>query len=169
MPLDLFTRLDPLRRVRCPYCFEQFAALDLHVQCESQVCQDDFGRQVEDPILTRAFFGPQAESALRGPWWTDPRRDPRRGRRRYLDWLLLPDALTCPHCNEPTSCRLCPKCHHRLPIDALFQQSGHIAIFGPQSVGKTTYLTVVLHEFDYNVGPDRGLLLDPIDDDIRQR
>jgi hypothetical protein len=33
MPLDWLTRLDPLRRVRCPFCFERFAACELHLRC----------------------------------------------------------------------------------------------------------------------------------------
>ena len=46
---------------------------------------------------------------------------------------------------------------------------GHIAIFGPQSVGKTTYVTVLLHELDHRVGPERGFVLDPLTDEIRDR
>ena len=169
MPLDLKTRLDPLRRVRCPYCFERFAAFEMHLRCESTACLHDFANQVEDPILTMTYFGPGADSTIRGPWWVDPRRDERRGFRRHLDWLILPDALDCPYCARPTDARLCPHCHRRLTTSAIEGTPGHVTIFGPQSVGKTTFMTVLLHEFDRRVGPGRGLLLEPIDDEVRRR
>ena len=38
---------------------------------------------------------------------------------------------------------------------AITLDPGHIAIFGPQSVGKTTYITVLIHELDHRVGVDR--------------
>src|SRR5436305_10791294 len=97
MPLDLITRLDPLRRIRCPFCFERFAACEMHLRCDNHYCKADFAHMVEDPILSRALNGPRAAtgatSTLRGPWWVDPRGDPRRGPRRHLDWMLLPAAL----------------------------------------------------------------------------
>jgi hypothetical protein len=169
MPLDLLTRLDPLRRIQCPYCFERFAAFAMHMKCESAACEADFGKQIEDPILTRTYFGPNADSNIRSPWWVDPRRDEGRGIRRFFDWMLLPGALDCPHCRQPTDCRLCPNCHQRMPEAAIARRPGHLTIFGPQSVGKTTYMTVVLHEFDQRVGPERGLLLEPIDEEVRRR
>src|SRR5262249_53225542 len=46
---------------------------------------------------------------------------------------------------------------------------GHIAIFGPQSVGKTTFITVLIHELDHRVGPQEGFILEPLTDEIRER
>jgi hypothetical protein len=173
MALDWLTRLDPLRRVRCPFCFERFAAFEMHLRCDDHYCKTDFARMVDDPILTAALGGRQrggpAGAALRSPWWVDPRRDRRRGLRRYLDWMVLPDTLQCPNCGKPTGVRLCPRCHSQLPDSAITLEPGHIAIFGPQSVGKTTYVTVLIHELDHRVGPERGFVLDPLTDEIRER
>ena len=172
MPLDLLTRLDPLRRVRCPFCFGKFAAFELHLRCDSPACETDFARMVPDPILAKALHGTAAvngAAALRSPWWVDPVNDPRRGVRRRLDWFLMPDALECPHCKHQAERRLCPHCHQWLPDDVLTRRWGHISVFGPQSVGKTTYLTVLLEELDRRVGPERGVLLEPLTDDVRER
>jgi hypothetical protein len=173
MPLDLLTRLDPLRRVRCPFCFERFAACEMHLRCDDHYCKTDFGRMVEDPILSRALNGRarggSTGAVLRSPWWIDPRSDRRRGVRRHLDWMVLPGALDCPNCGRPTDVRLCPRCHSQLPDSVITLETGHIAIFGPQSVGKTTYVTVLLHELDHRVGPQRGFVLDPLTDEIRER
>jgi GTPase SAR1 family protein len=173
MPLDWLTRLDPLRRIRCPFCFETFAACEMHLRCDDHYCKTDFGRMIDDPILSKALNGPRFGDAngatLRSPWWVDPRTDARRGPRRYLDWMVLPDSLNCPNCKKPTDVRLCPRCHSRLPDTVVTLDAGHIAIFGPQSVGKTTYVTVLIHELEHRVGPARGFTLDPLTDEIRER
>jgi hypothetical protein len=173
MALDWLTRLDPLRRVRCPFCFERFAACEMHLRCDDHYCKNDFSRMIEDPILSQALNGRSrggaSGSVLRSPWWVDPRQDHRRGIRRHLDWMVLPDSLDCPNCGKPTDLRLCPRCHSHLPDAALSLDPGHIAIFGPQSVGKTTYVTVLIHELDHRVGPERGFVLDPLTDEIRER
>jgi hypothetical protein len=172
MPLDLLTRLDPLRRIRCPFCFEQFAAFEMHVRCNNHLCKSDFAHMVEDPILSRALNGrrgPAGAGTLRSPWWIDPRTDRRRGARRHLDWMVLPDRLDCPHCGKATDFRLCPHCHAHLPDAVATLEPGHIAIFGPQSVGKTTFITVLIHELDHRVGPQEGFILEPLTDEIRER
>ena len=54
MPLDWLTRLDPLRRIRCPFCFEKFAACEMHLRCDDHYCKSDFGRMIDDPA--RLFY-----------------------------------------------------------------------------------------------------------------
>ena len=171
MPLDLLTRLDPLRRIRCPFCFERFAACAMHFRCDDHYCRTiDHARMIDDPILTRAIRGRNPGGApLRSAWWTDPRSDPVRGFRRHLDWMVLPGTLTCPNCKKPTDVRLCPCCHSHLPDSAITLDAGHIAIFGPQSVGKSTFITVLIHELDHRIGPELGFVLDPLTDEIRER
>lgn len=173
MPLTLMTRLDPLRRVRCPFCFESFAAFEMHLRCNDHGCKTDFAHMIEDPILSRTLNGRRAPetagSVLRGPWWINPRVDYRRGVRRHLDWLVLPGSLSCPHCDKLTDYRLCPRCHVHLPDSVVSLGAGHIAIFGPQSVGKTTFITVLIHELDHRVGPEHGFILEPLTDEIRER
>ena len=172
MPLDLLNRLDPLRRILCPFCFERFAAFELHLRCSSSVCKLDFAKMKEDPIRTRAIHGPRAMTsggaANRSPWWIDPRGLP-RGIRRFLDWLLLPGEIPCPNCSKPADVYLCPRCHAVLSEAAITLNAGHIAIFGPQSVGKTTFVTVLIHELDHRVGPGLGFVLDPLTDEVRER
>lgn len=175
MALDLLTRLDPLRRVRCPFCFERFRALEMHLRCNDHYCKTDFARMIDDPILSRALNGPRwtegasSGASLRGPWWVDPRLDERRGLRRHLDWIVLPGSLNCKTCGKPTDYRLCPRCHAHLPDSVVTLDHGHIAVFGPQSVGKTTFVTVLLHELDHRIGPEMGFILDPLTDEIRDR
>ena len=144
----------------------------MHIRCNGHDCKTDFTRMVEDPILTRALNGrrgSQAGAAIRAPWWVDPGKDARRGSRRYFDRLLMPSSLECPKCRQPASLRLCPECHSPLPDSVSALGAGHIAIFGPQSVGKTTFVTVLIHELDNRVGPENGFVLDPLTDEVRDR
>jgi hypothetical protein len=174
MALDWMTRLDPLRRLRCPFCFGEFAALQAHLKCTSDACRNDFTHQVDDPILTRAISGSVMASRpgamLKSPWWTDPRHDPERGLRAWLDWLVLPDTLACPVCGDPASVRLCPHCHRELPPRALEDRKvGNVTIFGPQAVGKTTFLTVLLQEIRKADTDSRRLGLRPLNEETRTR
>jgi hypothetical protein len=173
MSLDLITRLDPLKRIRCPFCFERFAACEMHFQCENFHCRSDIARWVDDPIRTRALQGVVRGNgrgtALRAPWWVDPLRDRHRGPRRFFDWMVLPQSIRCGICRHATTYRLCPRCHVHLPDSTLTLDPGHIAIFGPQSVGKTTYITVLIHELDHRVGPKHGFILSPLTEEVRKR
>lgn len=173
MPLDLLTRLDPLRPIRCPFCFERFAAVEMHLRCNDHRCKNDFSKSMPDPILARSLHGGSAggdrSAAISSPWWASPKDDARRGWRRFLDWLLLPSGLTCPNCQHFTDYRLCPRCHSHLPDTVVTLDSGHIAIFGPQSVGKTTFVTVLIHELDHRVGPESGFILSLLTDEIAER
>jgi hypothetical protein len=49
------------------------------------------------------------------------------------------------------------------------RKSGSITIFGPQAVGKTTYLTVLLQEIKKAPDTPRRLGLRPLDDEVRRR
>jgi hypothetical protein len=173
MALDLLARLDPLKRIRCPFCFERFAAFQMHFQCENYHCRSDIAKWIDDPIRTRALQGNISANgrgaALRAPWWSDPSRDQLRGLRRFGDWMVLPKTVRCGACRQATSCRLCPRCHAHLPDSVVTLDAGHIAIFGPQSVGKTTYITVLLNELDHRVGPKYGFILSPLTEEVRKR
>ncbi len=172
MSLDFVTRLDPLRPIRCPFCFERFAALEMHFRCDYYGCKTDLANMIDDPILSRTLHGRDAAkegAALRAAWWVDPRHDANRGWLRHLDWLVLPNAMRCPNCAHDTVHRLCPRCHNHLPDSVVTLASNHIAIFGPQSVGKTTFVTVLIHELHERVGPKHNFILSPLTDEIRDR
>lgn len=174
MPIDIWTRLKPWRAIRCPFCFERFRAYEMHMRCQSSICRADYSRGIPDPILDRATQGARAGKSARGstiprPWWTDPRRDKSRGIFRFLDYFILPRSVICAKCERQVDTRLCPRCHAILPESVVKLAAGHVAILGPQSVGKTTFITVLIHECDHKIGPEHGFVLDPLTDEIRER
>ena len=103
MPLDWLTRLDPLRRIRCPFCFEAFAACEMHLRCDDHYCKTDFSRMIDDPILSQALNGPRFGDA-NGATLAEPlvgrppaRRPPRPGDATSTGW-------SCPtRSNAPTA------------------------------------------------------------------
>jgi hypothetical protein len=173
MSLDFTSRFGPLRRVSCPFCLERFAARAMPLQCRNPGCKTHSTRLMEDLVATTALRGRQGgrrgKAVAPGPWSIDPRFDTRRGMRRHFDWLVLPDSLECPHCGEAAAVRLCPRCYRRLPDSVLRYRPAHVATVGPRSVGKTTYLTVAIHELDQRVGVEEGFALEPLDGDVRER
>lgn len=173
MPLNLMTRLDPLRRIRCPFCFESFAAFEMHLRCNDHGCKSDFAHMIEDPILSRALNGRHAPatagSVLRGPWWIDPRADYRRGICRHPDWLILPDSLPCPIAAKAPTTGSAHAATSTRPTRSSPWRRGTSPSSGPQSVGKTTFITALLHELDHRIGSEHGFILEPLTDEIRDR
>ncbi|GAA3849902.1 hypothetical protein GCM10022403_096860 [Streptomyces coacervatus] len=130
--------------VICPYCFARAAASALPYRCLSRG-----GGSVSracDPVrdeVWEAFKGPAigAQAAVRGPLF-HPRRGlrPRGGR------------VPCPDCAVPTPTRVCKECHSDFPSDYCDQESRIIALVGAVSVGKSTCVTVLMHELRHRVG-----------------
>ncbi len=172
MSLDLLTRLDPLRRIVCPVCVRPFALAQMHLRCD-KACQATQRFSRPDPILTRALQGPNAPDdpayALQSVWWTEPAADRDRGARRFLDWVVLPGSLRCPVCKQAAEARLCPHCHAQIPDSVLSDEAGHIAIFGPQSVGKSTLITVLIEELEKVIGPSHDFVIDPLNEETQRR
>lgn len=55
-------------------------------------------------------------------------------------------------CGADTHYRLCPHCHSQLPVLFGQTESRLIALVGARNSGKTTYMTVLLHELLHDVG-----------------
>lgn len=130
--------------VICPYCFARDAASALPYRCLSRgggslsrAC-DPVRDEVWEAFKGSAI-GPQA--AVRGPVFF-----PRRG-------LRAPgNRVPCPTCEVPTPTRVCKECHSDLPSDYCDQESRIIALVGALSAGKSTFVTVLLHELRHRVG-----------------
>ncbi|WP_422926105.1 TRAFAC clade GTPase domain-containing protein [Singulisphaera sp. PoT] len=125
---------------------------------------------VPDPIFSRTAHGRRTVGAgLKTPWWIVPIEDRSRAWKRHLDRLLLPNSLPCRECGQPADYRLCPSCHRHLPDSAVTLRSAQVVVVGPESVGKTTFLSVLINELDNHVGPDLGFVLSTVTDETRER
>lgn len=65
--------------------------------------------------------------------------------------VLGKDSAQCPQCLAPTSIRVCPRCHSRLPR-SLDGESPLFGLVGVRNSGKTVMLSVMHHELTKTVG-----------------
>ncbi|MET9294196.1 hypothetical protein [Streptomyces sp. NPDC003077] len=134
----------------CPYCFTSARVAALPYRCMMSHTGVRGGAPCVPVADARwaAFSGNPATggAALRGPCFEAPRR---AGRGR----------APCPHCGVPTPTRVCRACHADLPSDYCDQGSRIIALIGPKTAGKSTYVTVLAHELRHRVGRAFGASL----------
>ncbi|MYW05333.1 hypothetical protein [Streptomyces sp. SID3343] len=139
-----------MAKMVCPYCFSGTDPATLPYRClmntvgiaGSQPCAP-----VPDPRQAAALHRPGGIHS--GPIFTAKAR---RG------------AVECPDCRGHTTQRLCPECHRDLPADYSGQGTKVIALVGPKSAGKSTYITVLVHELRTRIGEQLGSALSPMDD-----
>jgi hypothetical protein len=131
--------------VVCPYCFGRDNAARLRFRCLMQTsrvggaapCVPEF----DDVWAAFANHSGNRHAAMRGPLFSAPRR------------MRGPNAReACPNCGVASPVRVCGRCHSDLPNDYCEQPSRIIALVGPKTAGKSTAVTVLLHELKGSVG-----------------
>jgi GTPase SAR1 family protein len=139
----------------CPYCFARIRSKALQFRCLQSPNGTRSGQPCPaepDERLT-AFLG-RTTPMLMGPVFTAA------GSRSQA---------SCPACDVVTTKRVCPECHNDLPggYDSI---SGRvIALVGPKTSGKSTYVTVLIRELRERVGEYFGAAVNPMDDRTTER
>jgi hypothetical protein len=132
----------------CPYCFEHFQLATATFRCASPAAQC---APVVDPVLQRE--------------WSDIR----------LLGKVLPaggrfaDRAVCGDCGKATRKRLCPHCHSDLPHTVGSYRNYVFAVIGAKDTGKSHYIAVLIDQIKKRIGPQMGLLLEPMNDDTIRR
>ncbi len=86
------------------------------------------------------------------------------------DAVQFAPADACPHGRPPQSARRCPGCGAALEYDYLHTQGRPIALIGATSSGKTTFVSVLVHELRNRVGADfDGMAVEFVGDLSRRR
>ncbi|MGW3942360.1 TRAFAC clade GTPase domain-containing protein [Streptomyces phaeochromogenes] len=146
----------------CPYCFTSDRDSRLAYRC----LMARTGVRGVTPCAPEtdgtwaAFTGVPAggAAAQRGPCFDAP-RGPRGGRGR----------APCPACRVGSPVRVCRHCHNDLPSDYCDQSSRIIALIGPKSAGKSTYVTVLAHELRNRVGREFSAAVASMGSSTQQR
>lgn len=128
----------------CPFCFEKFSPGEAVFRAlHSKEDDDDFMIQEDIPLNNyRNKFNlaplPDLEAII------EPERIPEEN-KRYADGVLveIKDKY-----GVTSDKRLCPKCHNELPITAGKFPSNIISIVGASQVGKSVYMTSLIHTLE---------------------
>lgn len=140
--------------VVCPYCFARVGSQQLHFRClQSPRTRSGKPCAAEPDLKLTAFQGLPAPLHL-GPVFTADRP----GRR-----------ARCSACGVITTKRVCPACHNDLPSGYAGMNPRFIALVGPKTSGKSTYIAVLVRELHERVGEAFGAALSPMDDRTDER
>ncbi len=141
----------PVRPLVCPYCYADFPARRIRFRCTG--LPGPGGRRcepVEDPALRMHL-----------------------GRREVLPPVFDADGrrghAVCAGCRGSTGRQVCPVCHVQLPVRFARIRGRLIALVGAREVGKTVFMTVLVHELMNRVGSRLGASVGGSDDRTRQR
>ena len=73
----------------------------------------------------------------------------------------------CPVSGAQTTTRVCPRCHSTFPVLFGRINSQLIALVGARDSGKTVFMTVLMHEFEFRLGERLGASIAGADDETR--
>ena len=122
----------------CLTCFKDFDLDEAHYRCVNKQCVE------RDEQLSDFLLGiDQVLGTVVIPEFPDTRPPELRNGHQQL----------CPKCLNPTSVRLCPRCHAELPT-YLEGVPGHIVyVLGPKGCGKSLYLIATFEHLEKRVFP----------------
>lgn len=131
----------PFYDIVCPFCFSKFEP-DQVVFRATHARPDDEDYALQEDHLLNAYrdkFGLDAIEELEAV--IDPESIPEEN-HIYVDQVLV--GVTDRY-GVVSKRRLCPKCHNDLPITAGKAPSNIISIVGASQVGKSVYMTSLIH------------------------
>ena len=134
----------------CPYCFTRMRSRALQFRCLQSPSGTRSGQSCPaepDEKLT-AFLGRTAPM-LMGPVFAASGSH---------------SQAPCPVCDVVTTKRVCPECHNDLPGGYGSIGGRIIALVGPKTSGKSTYVTVLIRELRERVGEYFSAAVNPMDD-----
>lgn len=125
------------RPLLCPYCYHSFASREVWFRC-SGATEDGLPDcpSRKDPVL-------ESEMNI-----AMPVRPAFRSSSRA-------ESARCPDCRGQTFDQICPHCHSSLPAEFRTATSRLVGLIGSATTGKTSLMTVLVHELRQNIG--RGL------------
>lgn len=155
----------PFYDIVCPYCFEKYQPEDVVFRAAHHLEDDENYALQEDEELNkyRAKFGmdsaPEMEAVLHPKYIHDDDKV-------YADGVLA--AITDSH-GIVTRKRLCPACHNELPINAGKVPSNIISIVGASSVGKSVYMTSLIHTLQNTTAYNFNAACMPLNADVSRK
>jgi len=125
------------KRFVCPYCFEESETANIEFRCRNKRCaqepDDEKGKYYGTASpMDQSVFKPVGK---------------------------IVDRATCEKCHEQTNLRVCPSCHNTLPSTITSDREKIISLIGTRDSGKSTYVSVLIHEFLKHIAPSLTTIL----------
>jgi len=136
----------------CPYCFEYFQLKDTPFRCTSPPSRC---APVPDTIYQSAW----ADSRPIGKVLTST--------GTFKD--RFNQSRRCASCGQLSHKRLCPHCHSELPHTTGQFKNYIFAVIGAKQAGKSHYIAVLINQIKKQLGPNMGMLLEPMNDETIKR
>lgn len=158
------------KKIRCPYCFEEFAHDEVHFRIAEGTCEDAKNKSVKkgDTVDTEKFSrflkSREIDQKFEKVWGSSRGGTPDFSVEDlfYVPWVdqsnkadmivgdYIPDADgfvekiedRCSHL--PSYTRICPNCHNKLPLHYGKNPQKFISVLGVSASGKTVYLKQLL-------------------------
>ncbi|MGJ7910720.1 TRAFAC clade GTPase domain-containing protein [Neobacillus sp. LXY-1] len=154
----------PFYDIICPYCFAKFHHEDVVFRAAHYRDDDETLALQEDEKLNqyRAKFGlaPIDLEAV-----IEPAMIPDEN-KIYSDRVLMG---VSDKYSVVTKTRLCPECHNELPVTAGKYPSNIVSIVGATSVGKSVYMTSLIHTLQHVTANNFHAACIPLDNEISRR
>lgn len=155
----------PFYDIVCPYCFSKFQHEDVVFRAAHHRDDDEDLALQEDELLNqyREKFGLSPIDELEAI--IEPALIPDES-KIYSDRVLtgVSDKYLV-----VTKKRLCPECHNELPITAGKHPSNIVSIVGATSVGKSVYMTALIHTLQHVTANNFQAACIPLDNGISKR
>lgn len=155
----------PYYDIVCPFCFEKYSP-DMVVFRASHSREDDEEFQLQEDELLNAYRAkfdlgslPDMEAVI------NPDRIPVEY-KRIVDGVLVE---IVDKYGFKSNKRLCPKCHNELPITAGKVPGNIISIVGPSQVGKSVYMTTLIHTLENFTANNYNAACLPVSVDVSRR
>jgi hypothetical protein len=158
------TRL-PFYDIVCPYCFSKFHHEDVVFRAAHHRDDDEALALQEDELLNhyREKFGLAQIDELEAI--IEPAMIPDEN-KIYSDRVLMG---VSDKYSVVTRKRLCPECHNELPVTAGKHPSNIVSIVGATSVGKSVYMTSLIHTLQHATANNFDAACIPLDNVISRR
>jgi hypothetical protein len=131
----------------CPYCFEESDISDIEFRCRNKRCAP------EPDDKKGKYYGTAA-----------PMEQP-----VFKPVGKPTDRATCEKCHEETNLRVCPCCHNTLPSTITSDREKIISLIGTRDSGKSTYVSVLIHEFLKHIAPSLNATLNFVTADDKEQ
>lgn len=141
MPVRFAAAIKPRQGLQCPACLFSFRGEDCFARCEN-------GCKATET----------ATGAYTGPLIFNPREAANRAKT-----AAAAVSATCPRCQRPTACWVCPACRADLPAEGASERVASLVFVGPSGAGKSTLARVALQRLESQHATAAGFALDPWD------